>query len=115
MAGSACEPTEQVFRVEIQQRESCNLLVLAGQIGWEAAAPLRAEAQLLAAGGREVAIDWREAESVTAGALQVLLALGLALSQRGQRLRVIEDNPNIRRLLEVAGLAAHLPLMEAVL
>lgn len=112
MSGPDSPAQEQLFRVEIQQHESHSLLVLAGQIGADAAPQLRNQALLLTAGAGPVDIDWREAETVTAGSLQVLLALGIALSQRGQPLRVVADHPNLRRLLDVAGLSAHFPVGE---
>ena len=112
MGGHAAWADEQegpTFRVETQARESGNLLVLAGQIGVDAAAQLLDEAELLAANAGDVGVDWREAETVTASSLQLLLALGVSLAERGQTLRVTGDNPNVRRLLELAGLSARFP------
>jgi len=100
-----CELSGQAFRVEIQPREPRNLLILAGQIGPDAAAQLRDDAAHLAATGRGVDMDWREAESVTAASLQVLIALGVSLDGQGQTLRVTCDHPGIRGLLELAGLS----------
>ena len=90
--------------------ESRNLLVLVGQIGLDATAQLRDEAEHLAASARHVDVDWREAESLTASCLQVLVALAISLSERGQTLRVTADNPEIRRSLELAGLSERFPV-----
>jgi anti-anti-sigma regulatory factor len=114
VAGLENQAPGALFRVEVRRRETHDLLVLAGQIGLDAAVQLRGEALLLASGERAVDVDWREAETVTAGALQVLLALRIALSERGQGLRVVEDHPNIRRLLEAAGLSAYFPVPETL-
>jgi len=103
---------EQPFRVETRPLESRNLLVLAGDIGLDAATQLRDEAEHLTARARDVDVGWRESEIVTASSLQVLLALGVSLSAQGQTLRVTGDNPKVRHLLELAGLSTRFPAPE---
>jgi anti-anti-sigma factor len=103
----------EVFRVGLEQRESRDALVLAGQINMDAAARLREEALFAVARGRPVDIDWREAQYLSASAIQVLLALGQALQAGGRTLAVAADNPAIRGTLEMAGLVRQFPLREA--
>jgi anti-anti-sigma factor len=112
VAGPDAEPAEKLFRVEVLERESKALLVMAGQIGSEAAGELREQAEVLAAGSGDVTLDWREAETLTASGLQLLLALALALSERGRSLRVAGDNAHIRHSLELAGLSKLFPCAE---
>lgn len=109
-----CELTEALFRIETQALESRNLLVLAGQVGLDATAKLLDEAEDLAGEARDVDLDWREADVVSASSLQVLLALGVSLSERGRAMRITADNPDIRRLLELAGLSTRFPGTEPV-
>lgn len=103
----------ELFRVEVHRSESCDCLVLAGEMNLDAASQLRDAALGVVAEGREVAVDWRDVGHVSAGALQVLLALRSALAARGSALHIAGDNPNLRRTLEVAGLAELLPPPEA--
>jgi anti-anti-sigma factor len=103
------EPTE-LFRVELRQQESGDLLILAGQINLDAAALVRDEAVRAAANARGAAIDWSGAEYVSASAVQVLLALGAALAAKGQALEVANENAGVRRALEVAGLSGRFPV-----
>lgn len=109
---SDCEAAGPPFRIAVEQRQSRNLLVLSGQLGLDAAGQLRDEAQRLATSACDVDMDWRDAETVTAGSLQVLLALAASLTERERALRVAGDNPHIRRLLELAGLSAQFPVAE---
>ncbi len=102
-------PEPELFRVEVRQQETGEVLVLAGSLGPEALVRLHREALHLATGDRPVVFDWCEASYLSAGALQVLLALRARLSQRGLEPHVIGDNPAIRRSLESAGLSAHFP------
>jgi ABC-type transporter Mla MlaB component len=106
------ELAEPTFRVETQLREPRNLLVLAGHIGLEAASQLRDEGEHRAVSARDLDVDWRESETVTASSLQVLLAPGVSLSAQGQTLRVTGDNPKVCPLLELAGLSTRLPTPE---
>ena len=106
---STVEP--ELFRVEVQREESRDLLVLTGSIGPDAAVRLHQEALRLAAAGRSVAIDWNRAEHLSSCALQVLVALRSALSQRGLSLLVAADSPAVRCSLEAAGLSAHFPCL----
>ena len=99
-------------REDSEMRESRNLLVLAGQIGSDVAAQLRDKAERLAASARDVDVDWRDAETLNASCLQVLVALGVLLSVRGRTLRVTADNPDVRRLVDLAGLSACFPRPE---
>lgn len=103
----------ELFRVEVRPSETCDLLVLAGEINLDAVSPLRAAALEAAAGGRDIGVDWRDAGHVSAGALQVLLALRAALDARGQVLQIAGDNPGVRRTLELAGLSRLFPIREA--
>ena len=71
--------------METVQRDARSVLVLTGQIGWEATARLRDEAENLAAcamtGSAGVDIDWKEsAGSYTAVVLQVLIALASSVA-----------------------------------
>jgi anti-anti-sigma factor len=118
---TACEPAppdeisidHEVFRVEVRPSESCDVLVLAGELNLDAVRQLTEAALGLVAGGKEVGIDWREAGHVSAGAMQVLLALRAALDARGRALRVTGDNPGVRRTLELAGLSQLFPVRDA--
>ncbi len=110
-SGPVCEPPD-LFRVEVGQLESRDLLLLAGQINLDAAARLRDEALRVVASARAVGVDWRQAEYVSASAVQVLLALGAALAARGLPLEVAGDNPGVRRSLELAGLSGRFPVRE---
>ena len=103
---------EELFRVELRPSASCDLLMLAGAISLDAARQLSDAALQALAGGREVAVDWSEARHVSAGALQVLLALRTALDARGLALPVAGDNPGVRRTLELAGLSPLFPVRE---
>ena len=88
------------------------LLVLSGHIDLDAAAHLRAEAERLAAGCEAMTVDWHAATHVSAGAVQVLVALQAALSARGRTLHVARDNQDVRRFLELAGLSGRFPVLE---
>lgn len=98
--------------IQLHASESHHLLMLSGPVGLEAARDLQAEGKRLAVEPKDVAIDWRQAEHVGASALQVLLALALALSGKGHKLYVADDNPAVRGFLELAGLSAHFPVQE---
>jgi anti-anti-sigma factor len=100
------------FRIEIRPTESYDLLVLSGEITLDAAGHLREAALAAAAGAREVAVDWRDARHVSAGALQLMLALRAALETSGRALSVAADNPAMRRTLEVTGLSQLFPIRE---
>ncbi|HUA58739.1 MAG TPA: hypothetical protein VML19_08305 [Verrucomicrobiae bacterium] len=95
--------------VESRLGGSRNLLVLAGEIGLDAIGVLYEEAPRLSVAAGGVDIDWREAQVVSGGCLQVLLALGTALSQRALTLRAAADNPKIRQSLELAGWSTRFP------
>jgi len=110
-AGSG-SPTAETFRIAVEPRGAQTVLVLEGQIGLDAGAHLRAEAEGLLGGSGGVAIDWRSAAHVGAGAVQILLALQTALAGRGRALRVAGENPEVRRFLEFAGLSGHFPILE---
>ncbi len=97
------------YEIRTEERGLRNLLVLTGQVGPDAANRLRAEAERLAAGAGAVDLDWREAEMLSASSLQVLVALKISLSKRGRTLQVSGDNPNLRRLLDLAGLSSMFP------
>jgi len=110
-AGS-CEPApaQETRRIVVEQHGLHALLVLEGQIDLEAAADLRVEAERLLAGSDAVAVDWRAAAHVCPGAVQVLLSLEAELSARSRALRVVRDNPDVRRFLELAGLSGRFPV-----
>lgn len=117
IVNTTCEPElanstsveEELFRVEVRPSASCDLLILAGAISLDAARQLSDAALQVLGGGREVAVDWSQAGHVSAGALQVLLALRAALDARGLVLSVAGDNPGIRHTLELAGLSPLFP------
>ena len=88
------------------------MLVLAGAISPDAVPQLADAALQTVAGGKEVAVDWSEARHICGGALQVPLALGTALSARGQVLSVASDNPGVRHTLELAGLSQLFPVRQ---
>ena len=83
MESPICQP--ELFRIEARQQGSCDLLVLAGSIDPEAVAQLHHEALRLAVGDRPVVFGWSEAAHLSAGALQVLLALMQRQPSLGQR------------------------------
>ncbi len=97
------------YHIETRESDTEDELALEGMIDLAAAPRLCEEARRLAGRGRNVAIDWQDAEQLGAGPLQVLLALGAALARDGRSLRVSRDNSALRRLLEVSGLAARFP------
>ena len=97
------------FGLEAVERSGRRLLVLRGEIDLDAAVRLHAVALRLLVGNQDVDIDWSGAERLSAGAVQVLLALGAALSERGRALRVAADQSAIRQCLDAAGLAGHFP------
>jgi len=101
----ACDP----FRIEVREDGARDLLVLSGQMDASSAAPLRETARRLASGERPVAIEWEHAEHVGMSALQVLLALAVALEERGRPVAVAADNAEVRGFLELAGLSARFP------
>lgn len=103
----------ELFSVEVRPMESGDFLVLTGELNLDAASHLREAALGAAAAGKEVAIDWSAAGHLSAGALQVLVALRATLSSRGQALDVAADNPGVRRILEIAGLSGLFPVREA--
>jgi anti-anti-sigma regulatory factor len=98
--------------IRVEQGDKQVLLLMEGQMDLDAAATLQAAAERLLAGSEGVAIDWHAAGHVCAGAVQVLLALEVALSSCGRALHVANDNPDVRRYLELAGLSSRFPLVE---
>ena len=121
---SDCEPepgTEasvaetELFQVVLRSSACGERLVLAGEIGLDAVHRLSDAALQAVASGREVSLDWSDAQRVCAGALQILLALGTALSARGLALSVAGDNPGVRRVLELASLSQLFPVQPGVL
>jgi anti-anti-sigma regulatory factor len=102
------EQTES-FRIEVQEKFSRDLLVLAGAVVNDAAVDLQASTAPLPASSRNLAIDWRDADHVSAAAVGALLALALAVSRSGRKCYVAADNPAVRRSLEVAGLSGPFP------
>jgi anti-anti-sigma factor len=101
---------DELFHVGLHPSASRDVIVLAGMINLDAARQLCDAALRTLAGGREIAVDWSGAMHVSAGALQVLLALGTALHARGLVLSVTGDNPGVRRTLELAGLSRLFPV-----
>lgn len=79
------QPAEPLFRIETHLQESRNLLVIAGQIGLDAAVQLHDQAKHLAANGCDVDVDWREAESVTAGCFRCCWRWDFLCPNRGGR------------------------------
>ena len=118
---TACQPAppdeiaveHEPFRVELRPSESCAWLVLAGELNLDAAIQLRDVAMSAVAGGGEVGVDWRDTGHVSAGAIQVLLALRAALDAQGRGLHTAGDSPGVRRTLELAGLSRLFPAREA--
>lgn len=96
---------DALFHVELRPSARRDVLILEGAINLDAARQLHDAALQALAGGREVAIDWSQARHVSAGAVQVLLALGVALHARGSVLPVTGENVNVRRMLEPGGLS----------
>jgi anti-anti-sigma regulatory factor len=97
------------FDVATEESAAGNLLILSGPIGMDATPRLHAEAQRLASRSGDVAVDWTQAEYLGAGAVQVLLALRVALAENGRKLHVAADRPAIRESLELAGISGHFP------
>jgi anti-anti-sigma regulatory factor len=103
---------DELFHVELRPSASCDLLVLAGGISLDAVRQLSDAALQTLAGGREVAVDWSGARYLSAGSLQVLLALKTALDARGQVLSVAGDNTGVRHTLALAGLSQLFPVRQ---
>ena len=104
-------PDGDLFRISLDREKLCDLLVLTGQINLDAAAQLREQALQLAAVSRPVEIDWSGVGHLCPAAVQVLLALGMALSGAAQ-LRIRRDNRRVRDFLELAGLSDRFRLAE---
>ena len=105
-------PQPDLFSIDLRHEESCDLLVLAGQID-QSAAPVLLEVAIRAAAGlRPVEVDWREAERLGPGPVQILLSLASALSNGGRVLAIRCDNPRVRGSLELAGLFDRFTLAE---
>ena len=111
-AGQPEAANTETQSIRIESSGSGPVLVLKGEIGFEAAAGLRLVAERLLANGGAVGVDWADAGHVCAGAIQVLLALRIGLAARGQACQVVRDNPGVRRFLRISGLSEHFPLGE---
>jgi anti-anti-sigma regulatory factor len=94
------------FGISVERNGPRLSLRLRGALGPDAAAVLHPEAVRIATGDEDVEIDWSAAEHVSAAALQVLIALDTALSARGRKLVIANDNPGVRQFLEAAGLSS---------
>ncbi len=93
------------------EEEGRTMVKLEGSARVETAVRLKqelAQAQI----AHEVAIDWGEAEHVDACVLQVLLALGKLLAERGSSLIVDRDNPKVRQYLKLSGLSEYFPVRD---
>lgn len=86
------------------------VLALRGGFHIDMARELHQAALQLAETGAGVVVDCSQAEHLDGCALQVLLALKLALEQRGGWLRMQGESEEIRKYLGWAGLAAHFPI-----
>ncbi len=105
---TATEP----FRLEVKEEAECCLLVLTGEILLSAAKPLHEQALRLLASATPIEIDWSGAERLTPGSLQVLLSLAAEVERQGRSWSVTGDSPEIRHMLEIAGLSNRFPTLE---
>jgi anti-anti-sigma factor len=86
------------------------VLALRGGFHIDLARELHRVALELAETGGGVFVDCSQAEHLDGCTLQVLIALKLALEQRGGWLRLKGESEEIRKYLGWAGLAAHFPV-----
>ena len=86
------------------------VLALRGGFHIDLARELHRVALELTETGGGVFVDCSQAEHLDGCTLQVLLALKLALEQRGGWLRLKGESEEIRKYLGWAGLAAHFPV-----
>ena len=91
--------------MSVRRGKRATRLILTGHVSLDRAVELHGAASKAAKAGRDVVLDWSQAEHLSAAALQVLLALRAALAARGRKLLVNETPAPLLRALEVAGAA----------
>lgn len=79
-------------------------LVLAGRVDVNRARTLHQEVCAVYDLGGDVSIDWSEIEALDAAALQILLALHVAMRAAGRRLDASPPSAAVTRTLALAGL-----------
>jgi anti-anti-sigma regulatory factor len=107
--------TLESFAIDVLQLGSEVALALKGAIDLDAAIRLKTVAEEISTCPQDVAIDWQAMTHLSAGGLQVLTALSLALEGAGRRLSVKADNAAARRMLILAGLSPRFPVPGAAL
>lgn len=80
-------------------------LTLRGSLDLGSALELHRLAVEAAGAGSDVDLDWRGAGHLSAGVIQVLLALESALAGRGRSLRIGPPGPQIKQDLDRSGLS----------
>lgn len=108
MDPNAVEPS-----VSVSNNETATVLRLRGSFQLELARPLYEAALQVAASGGNAVVDCRAAVHLDACAVQVLLALKIALERAGGRLRLSGASDEVCKYLQWAGVAAHLVRGEA--
>jgi len=93
--------------VSISRNESDSVLKLHGSLQLDQARQLHEAALQLAASGGAVVIDCAEAAHLDGCAVQVLLALKLALERAGGSIRMTGIAPEVSQYLVWAGVAEH--------
>jgi anti-anti-sigma factor len=79
-------------------------LALQGAIGIEEAAELQADVLNITSSIQDVVVDCSAAERLHCAAIQVLLSLQTALSERGGTVRIRDANASISQFAGMAGL-----------
>lgn len=82
-----------------------NVIALEGAVSIHVAGDLLRRAKAAAGEGRNVALDCRRVEFIDTAALQILIALGRALADRGCSLETIDAPPSAKHIFLAAGIA----------
>jgi anti-anti-sigma factor len=96
--------------VSVYHDEPDSVLALRGGFHLDLARELHRTALELAGTGGSVVVDCSQAEHLDGCAVQVLLALKLALEHGGGSLRMRGESAEVRKYLGWAGLNAHFPI-----
>ncbi len=99
----------QLSAWKVEEKTTAHLLVLSGSVKLDCVRALHQEVTKLAHRGKDVILDWSNADHIDACVLQVFIALGTTLGRCGRRLRVRGANPAISKYLTLAGLEAFFP------
>src|SRR5579864_3871343 len=101
---SSSTPPFSVFTQGSEQ-----VLVLQGTLTLEHIRCLHETAMRLSRDAASVVVDCAAAEHLDACTLQIFLALKTELERGGHAFRIARENAEVRRYLELAGLATHFP------